>query len=280
MLLSFQRPSHLLEKGHPSHGRSRDLRTGSPGRTGKYSAYRRHFPARATSGRCWPACPLSAVAVAVDSPAPRAAAWSLACSRLDAPCGCLHLQLDAARTGCAGASFRSAFPALGCLASLSARRQQLLGMETGFLRRRMPLPRALGVIGPPAHRESACKRWQSEPPADRLGHLSVSRTLRWPRSLGETGVWHDLHPGCRGIGRRAGLARRAAPPRAAPRPRATDRPTRAPAPSPFAVAGGRRSRAARSAARFPGPAGPRRAGSSPTGRSRLRAGARARWSRG
>jgi hypothetical protein len=104
---------------------------GIPGRTGKYSAYRRHFPARATSGRCWPACPLSAaavaVAVAVDSPAPRAAAWSLACSRLDAPCGCLHLHLDAARTGCAGASFRSAFPALGCLASLSARRQQLWG---------------------------------------------------------------------------------------------------------------------------------------------------------
>lgn len=113
MLLSFQRPSHLLEKGHPSHGRSRDLRTGSPGRTGKYSAYRRHFPARATSGRCWPACPLSAVAVAVDSPAPRAAAWSLACLRLDAPCGCLHLQLDAARTGCAGASFRFAFSRAG-----------------------------------------------------------------------------------------------------------------------------------------------------------------------
>jgi len=31
MLLSFQRPSHLLEKGDPSHGRSRELRRGSRG---------------------------------------------------------------------------------------------------------------------------------------------------------------------------------------------------------------------------------------------------------
>ena len=41
MLLSFQRPSHLLEEGDPPQGRARVLEP-APGRTDEYSAPHRH----------------------------------------------------------------------------------------------------------------------------------------------------------------------------------------------------------------------------------------------